>query len=644
MKAVPFIQRKWKGLWSVPWLSLAGLSLALLAQFLLEPVARGLAAVVFYMAALGFVMWAILRGEWKLASLMDTPNETKRRPPRLLPLLVSLPLLAGAFYYFDHNRFTPLNLALWLSGIVLVILAFWIPNPRPDTKMDREWLALLAAVLVLAAFFRFYRIDEVPAEPFSDHAEKILDVYDISQGETSIFFERNTGREAIQMYWTLLIANIFGTGFSFLSLKIGTALLGFFTLPYIYLLGKEYGNPLLGFFALFMFGIAYWPNVISRIGLRFPLYPLFAAATLLYLTRGLRMRSQNDFLLCGLFLGLGLHGYSPFRIMPFVVLTAFVLFILHAKTKEMRLQALGWLGIVAFTALIVFLPLLRYWLENPGEFGFRAFSRLGLAGHEIPGQGWFVLLSNFLRGMLMFNWDDGNIWVNSIPNRPALDVVSGALFVIGIPLLIARYWRDRDWRDLFLLVLIPLLLMPSILSLAFPIENPALNRAGGAAVAGVLVSAGALEGLLTGFGAEKRRVIIVYGLVAILLSASAWQNFDLVFNKFDASYRLAVWNSSEMAQVIQDHGNVDTAWIVPYPQWVDTRLPAMWMGIVGGNFALWPEEFSATRDVPGSKIFLFKPEDFETESSLQLLYPQGTLSRYTSASIAKDFMIFHVEE
>jgi hypothetical protein len=36
--------------------------------------------------------------------------------------------------------------------------------------------------------------------------------------------------------------NVFGTGLSFLSLKLGTAILGFLTLPFIYLLGKEIGG------------------------------------------------------------------------------------------------------------------------------------------------------------------------------------------------------------------------------------------------------------------------------------------------------------------------------------------------------------------------------------------------------------------
>ena len=105
----------------------------------------------------------------------------------------------------------------------------------------------------------------------------------------------------------------------------------------------------------------------------------------------------------------------------------------------------------------------------------------------------------------MFNWDDGEIWVHSVTHRPALDVVSASLFLIGVVLLLIRYIRKRHWLDLFLLLSIPLLSMPSILSLAFPGENPALNRAGGAYVPVFVVVALALDGLGDRPGAVRRR-------------------------------------------------------------------------------------------------------------------------------------------
>ena len=378
-------------------------------------------------------------------------------------------------------------------------------------------MCLCSLSWAFALFFRLYRIDAVPAEPFSDHAEKILDVYDITQGDYKIFFPRNTGREAIQMYWTLLVANVFGTGLSFLSLKLGTALIGILTLPYVYLLGKEFGGPRVGLFALFLFGIAYWPNVISRIGLRFPLYPVFVAPMLFYLIRGLRTRNRNDFLLSGLFLGLGLHGYSPFRIVPLLVVAAFVIYVIHVRSKESRQQAFWWFSIIVVTSLLVFLPLLRYWLAHPDVFGYRAMTRLTSTEAVLSAPSWQIFLSNLYKALLMFNWDNGVIWVHSIPGRPALDVVTGALFVMGIVLLVVRYVRQRDWRDLLLLVSIPILLLPSVLSLAFPGENPSLNRTGGAAVAVFVVSALALDGFVSSFGVDKKRVFIAYGLTGLLI-------------------------------------------------------------------------------------------------------------------------------
>jgi hypothetical protein len=156
----------------------------------------------------------------------------------------------------------------------------------------------------------------------SDHAEKLLDVHDVLTGDLNVFFPRNTGREAFQFYWTALMDIVFGTGISFMSLKIGTVLGGLVTVWYMYRLGAEIGNRWVGLYALLFTGFGYWPNIISRIGLRFPLYPLFLAPLLFYIIRGLRNANRNDFIKAGLWLGVGLHGYTSYRIVPFLVAAA----------------------------------------------------------------------------------------------------------------------------------------------------------------------------------------------------------------------------------------------------------------------------------------------------------------------------------
>jgi hypothetical protein len=419
------------------------------------------------------------------------------------------------------------------------------------------------------------------------------------------------------------------------------------------LLGKEIGGTRVGFFAFLLAGIGYWPNVISRVGLRFPLYPLFAAPTLFFLLRGLRTRNRNDFLLSGLFLGIGLHGYSPMRIVPLVVVVAFALYWLHSQSKGARRELPIWLVMLALVSMFVFLPLLRYWFENPASFGFRAFTRLGGVEQPLPGPAFQIFLSNFWNAIRMFNYDDGEIWVHSIPHRPALDVISAALFLLGVALILVRYIRNRHWLDVFLLVSVPLLLMPSILSLAFPGENPALNRAGGAYIPAFLIGAMALDGFLTSFGRGGMRSVVTWGVAGILFLLSASQNYDLVFNQYYTSFRGGSWNSSDMGRVIdqfeQANGDADNVWIVPFPHWVDTRLPAVWAGIPNRDLAMWREDLPSTVEFTGPKLFMVKadlehPEgnDQETLDVLEELYPDGQLRMFDSDVPGHDFWIYSV--
>jgi hypothetical protein len=394
-----------------------------------------------------------------------------------------------------------------------------------------------------------------------------------------------------------------------------------------------------------------------------PLYPLFVAPTLFFLLRGLRTRNRNDFLLSGLFLGLGLHGYSPFRIVPFVVIAAFVLFWLHDQSKGARKDAVVWLALIGFTSLFVFLPLLRYWMDFPGEFGFRAASRLSGIENPITQPVWLVFLSNVWKALKMFNFNDGQIWVHSVTDRPALDIVSAALFVFGMALVLVRYIRKRHWLDLFLLVSIPLLQLPSTLSLAYPGENPALNRAAGAYIPAFILAALALDGLISAIGlgkpainrSEGRRAIVAWGLLGLLLVGSARQNYDLVFRQYYQSFRGGSWNSSDMGQVIKDfeqtYGRNDSMWIVPFPSWVDTRLPAVWTGIPNRDLAMWPENLPGTVELAGPKLFMVKANTEDPDGNdqasldvLESLYPNGTGRLFDSDVPGHDFWIFTVPE
>ncbi|MCD4673361.1 MAG: glycosyltransferase family 39 protein [Anaerolineaceae bacterium] len=649
----------------IPWKIAGTLFMALLAQFLLEPPRRdAMPAVLIYAWAALLLVVAMIKNELRLA---EPESGVALIMPQLkrTSFLIGLPLMLFAFLLFGGNRFTVLNLALWVSMFFFMLRALWekenatgvrywprlrsfFQNVTQQIRFE-PWDLLLAGIALIAVYFRFVQLAQVPGEMFSDHAEKLMDVMDVLNGQHSIFFPRNTGREAVQMYLTAAVSQLFGTGLSFLSLKIGTALAGLFTLPYIYLLGKEIGNKWVGLAAVALAAIAYWPNVISRVALRFALYPLFTAPTLYYLIRGLKRSRWNDFLLAGLALGLGMHGYSPMRIVPLVILAAFGLYLLHAQSKGQRKEALMGLLVLAFVPFLVFMPLLRYMLEDPQMFGYRAFSRMGTTERTFPGSPWVIFFQNLWKAWIMPFWDNGGIWVHSIPTRPALGVVSGAFYFLGLVMILVRYVKKRNWLDLFLIVSVPLLMMPSILSLAFPEENPSLNRTGGALIIVFLIAGLGAEGIFAAL-VEKSRSWFGKGLTVLLalglFVGAASQNYDLVLHQFADQFMRGAWNSSEMGEVIRGFadsvGDRDSTYVVPYPYWVDTRLVGINAGYPEKDYALWPEEIQSTLSNPEAKLFIVKEEDHQTLDLLHEIYPEGWFSKYENPLPGKNFWMFFV--
>ena len=97
-------------------------------------------------------------------------------------------------------------------------------------------------------------------------------------------------------------------------------------------------------------------------------------------------------------------------------------------------------------------------------------------------------------------------------------------------------------------------------------------------------------------------------------------------------------------QFRQVYGTTDPVWIVAYPYWVDTRLPGVWAGIPNRDFAIWPQDFSQTLVVKGTKLFMIKSDDNQDVDLLKQMYPQGVLSTFHSATRleGKNFLIFFV--
>jgi hypothetical protein len=333
-----------------------------------------------------------------------------------------------------------------------------------------------------------------------------------------------------------------------------------------------------------------------------------------------------------------------------VALGALAIYLLHKPSAEQRRRVLIGFALMALVALVVFAPLLRYAVDNPDMFGFRMLSRVTGIQTELPGNPIGLFFGNLARALGMVNVSGGNIWLVGLPFEPALETVGAALFLLGVTLLIWRYWLKRNWADLFLLAAVPMLMLPSIMSLAYPDENPAMNRASGALVAVFLICALGFDALLHGIRDRlggKAGVRIAAGIGGALVLVSAFANYGLVFERYNQQYTQSSWNTSEMGAVIADFaegpGSLDQAWVISFPHWVDTRLVAINAGNPGRDYGIWPDTLATTLETPLPKLFLLRPDDAEGLSTLQSLYPQGSAQLYQSVQANKDFLIFSVE-
>jgi hypothetical protein len=639
----------------------------------------------FYLCGLAAFGWMM----WKDRLLPSPPPEGANalRPaeagaearPFTLRVWLAGPVLiasAAAFWTAGGNRFRTLGVMAWVIAVAGWLAMAWEGSVTDAlagwwTRLQSAWregrfhlrfsrgMILLLGILVVGAYFRYYRLPSIPPEMTSDHVEKLLDVGDIVLHEQyKIFFERNTGREPLQFYLAFLTLKLFGTGLTHLTLKIGVAAAGLLMLPFIYLLGREIEDEAFGLLAALLAAISYWAVAISRVGLRFPFTPLFVAPTLYFLLRGVRRGTRNDFLLAGLALGVGLYGYSTIRVLPLAVLAAPVWFALWPQKNASRVRLAVNTALLFATTLVVFLPLFRYSTQRPDLFWERTLTRLSDTEQQLPGSPLGIFLSNNWNAAIFFNYGgEHGAWANTILEIPALDMVTGALFVFGAAYVMARFVARRDKVAGFLLLSMPILALPSTLALAFPRENPSFVRLGGLIPVVMVIAAyplwlifkqlrTRLPGRVAGWASAGALVVIAGGAAAL--------THDLYFARYAEQYRLAAQNASEIGAVIRAFahsvGTYDTAYVRPYPHWTDTRAVGMYAGDFERDYAIREEDLARPQSDPRAKLFILNRYDFTTRPDgqsptlplLRQLYPDGKLSVYHSAIPYHDFLMYFV--
>ncbi|MBA3533137.1 MAG: hypothetical protein H0T73_14555 [Ardenticatenales bacterium] len=645
-----------------PFLTFLLCSLALLfgvvGQWLLaiRPDKGGLAALLFGVALVP--IWLVWGGKPLTQGALPPPGNTPRLWAVLLALLGAMVAYLGA----AHNTFTWWGVAAWVASVLLWLYGWRVEQgatvPVGEAEPWQRWqIAAFVTILLLATFFRFWRLDSLPPEMTSDHAEKLLDVLDVLEGQRPIFFIRNTGREPMQFYLTALLAGPLGLGLGYLALKVGTALIGWLTVPLTYGMAR-YGLGLsrsLSLLAMALLAASKWHTSITRVGLRFPYAPFGVALTLFFFYRAQRLGARRDWLLSGVALGVALYGYTAIRILPVLLLLGSLLWLLLEQVRGRT--GLSWRGallnvlLLPLTSLLVFLPLLRYSLEHPELFWYRSATR-AIQGGQSDLMG--VFAKNLYNLLLMFHVRGDMVWVNTLPLDPVLDRITGVFFILGAGIVLwvaLRQPRAVDWT---LLLSLPILLLPSALALSYPRENPSVVRTGGALPVIMIMAAlplhcwltslrWALPDLRGALGNVQERLPVAFAVV--VLAVVAFLNGRIYFGPYAATYDKYSWNSSEVAQAIQAHavqiGGVDHAFIESWPHWVDTRNVAISMGQPRWDSVLHnAASVLNTSALPAEpRLVILHPADKKSLEILQLIWETPQIKHFQSRIPGKEFII-----
>jgi 4-amino-4-deoxy-L-arabinose transferase-like glycosyltransferase len=303
---------------------------------------------------------------------------------------------------------------------------------------------ILAVLIVLGALFlRTYKLNTLPPGVYPDEAVNGIDA--IAANAThhwQFFYENNNGREGLFMNLIALGFSLFGI--SVITLKMWSVFFGTLTVLGMILLGEELlKSRRAGLIAGFLTATSFWAINFSRISFRAIMLPFVLVFTVFFLIRGIQKKKIIDYILAGVFFGLGLHTYIAFRIAPLILVVLLAAFVISRK----RFLATHWKEILAFVAaaVIVALPILLDFYHNPIHFSGRSSEVSVFNPNVNQGHLAATLGKTFGLSLAQFNFFGDQNWRHNLPGWPEIFPTIGIFFLAGIIYFIWEFfyllWR-----------------------------------------------------------------------------------------------------------------------------------------------------------------------------------------------------------
>lgn len=413
-------------------------------------------------------------------------------------------------------------------------------------------------------------------------------------GHWSVFYPANNGREGLFINLQSFSMALFGP--TPWALRAVTATMGVLTVIGLFLLVRDLFGERRALIAGLLQAILIWPVVTSRIGFRAQMsalvlvWALWALLRALELSRSVKRPSWWG-LLAGVLVAMGLYTYTGYRVVPLIALLIMAIAITR-KTVSKRTIAIG-----LVSSILVALPLLIYFIQNPETFSSRTeqvtvfHQKTGL----ILGIGYNALMqlqSPFWRG-------DFNPRHNAC-SEPFMSWFAQPFFVIGIFMIVRplgrrmnRQWLESHWRETLIILWLLIGCLPNLLAeshsqphgLRLMLIQPALALI---AALGIVRTESWLNLRL------GRRAL---WLTPILLCSIALYSYNAIFNRWESSPLMPyAFNYQQLPFVkqIQSTTSTKTRYVVA-PRWDEKAygIPVLAQSVAFLTQSISPEEQAA---------------------------------------------------
>jgi hypothetical protein len=314
--------------------------------------------------------------------------------------------------------------------------------------VNRRHLVFALVATLVAAFFRFYRLETVPPGLWYDEAVNGIDALRaLDSGDFRVFYPGNNGREGLFINCQALLLGYLPN--QAWTLRCVGALFGTLTVLGTYLFtaalldpgdagrrGDARGARLVAFFAAIFMATSFWQVVVSRLGVRPVLAPCCLVWAFYLFFRGLHAeggRASALFaVLGGAVYGLGFHSYLAFRATPLLLVLLVPLFRREARFWRVALL----FGAVASLAAS---PLASYFLEHPEHF-FRRMSQASSLGDAEPLR---ALAQNLWRALSQLFLEGSRIPRHNLLGNPQLYWPISVLMGLGLAVQLNAAIRGR---------------------------------------------------------------------------------------------------------------------------------------------------------------------------------------------------------